>query len=278
MNTSINANSDKGTFWRTLRLELRRAICSTRFLLGVSMLLACIIINAVETAKNYNNAVFIGVTGLIRLGLNGEYSTGPVLLAISTIPYAFSYLTEKDCGFAQQAKERIGATTYGVCKAVATAVSAFLMSVVALGIYIGILSAIGIPHAITRPLEVQNTYAQVAVTMGPGWYYVIEASHVGLVCSQAALFSLMVMSYVPNTYVGFLSPLIGFYMMECIQMILSNWISSPLWSLVTPRRLFFQQPSQDPLFSYIWTVAMLIFMGTFFGVSFFIQQGKEHIE
>lgn len=274
MNLSRRSAVTGASFGRALALEMRRAICSSRFALGVTMMVVWISLNAAEAVKSYDRAVFAGVTQLIRLGLDGQPSTGPVLLAISTIPYTFSYLTEKDCGFAQQMKQRIGVTVYGACKTIAIAGSAFLMAVVALWIFIGILSAIGIPHTV-REGEVLGTYAQWAVSMGPGWYYGAKALHTGLVCGQAALFSLMIMSWIPNAYVGFLSPLIGCYMADCILNLLTRIGSSPLWSLISPMTLFFGQPLPDIGFSYLWTVLVLAALMVCFSIRFLLRLGKE---
>lgn len=257
-------------------MELRRAICSLRFLLGVLLILVWALLNATEAVKTYDHAVFAGVIQLIRLGLEGHESTGPVLLAISTIPYAFSYLTEKECGFQQQAIERIGVIPYGICKAIAVFISAFLMGVTALWVFIGVLSILGIPPSV-RYEEVENTYAVLAATKGPGWYYVVKSFHTGLVCGQAALFSLMIMTWIPNAYVGFLSPLIGYYMADCILSLLTRIVSSPLWSLVSPMQLFFGQPIADAGFSYLWTVLVLVVLAVCFGIRFLLRLGKEYV-
>lgn len=101
-----------GVFGRTLRLELRRAVYSPRFLLGVGLTLVWMAFNAAEAVGSYPNAVFAGIPVLLRLAITGQLSTGPVLLAVATIPHAFSYLAERECGFQQQAISRVGSVTY----------------------------------------------------------------------------------------------------------------------------------------------------------------------
>lgn len=224
----------------------------------------------------YDHAVFAGVVQLIRLGLEGRESTGPVLLAISTIPYAFSYLTEKECGFQQQAMERIGVMPYGICKSIAVFISAFLMGATALWVFIGALTAFGIPHTI-RYKEVENTYAVLVATMGPGWYYAVKSFLVGFVCGQAALFSLMIMAWIPNVYVGFLSPLIGYYIADCVHVLLTRIYPSPLWRLVSPMQLLFGQPLSNIKFSYLWTVLVLMTLSVFFTLRFLLWLVKEHM-
>jgi len=259
-------------------MELRRAVISPRFLLGMGLMLSWTGFNAAESvgagnaAGTYNHAVFAGVTQLLRLSM-GEM--GPVLLALATIPYSFSYLTEREWGFQEQAVQRIGITAYGICKAVAVFLSGFLMGVAATGGFVGILSAIGIPHTV-RYGEVQHTYAMLVITMGPGWYYAVKLLHIGLVCGQAAVFSLMVMSWIPNVYVGFLSPMIGCYLADCIQSLLAEKIYAPnLWCLTGTQALFFGQGAPDPLFSYLWTVAVLSLLALVFGGCFLKQIKKE---
>ena len=277
LNVSIIVYTNKGTFWRALALELRRAICSMRFLLSVLFVLVWAFLNMIEAVKTYNHAVFAGIIQLIRLGLEGHESTGPVLLAISTLPYSFSYIAEKECGFQQQLMARISVMTYGISKKIATFISAFLMGATALIVFIFTLSTAGIPHTV-RFDEVENTYAVWAATMGPGWYYVAKSFLVGLVCGQAALFSLMVMSRISNAYVGFLSPLIGYYLVDCILTLLARIASSPLWSLVSPMQLFFGHPLNNVKFSYLWTVLVLLALTVCFSIRFLMRLGKEYIE
>lgn len=260
----------------TLKMELHRAVYSRRFLLSVIMLFMWMLLNAAEAVKSYDHAVFAGVTQLVRLGLDGHQSTGPVLLAISTIPYSVSYLTEKDCGFGQQVIGRVGIRTYGISKVIASAVSAFLMGAAAVTIFIAVLSFVGVPH-IVRYDEVKDTYAAIVVTMGSGWYYALKALHVGLVCSQAAVFSLMILAWIPNAYVGFLSPMIGYYLADCILTLLTRIVSGPLWSLVSPMQLFFGQPLANIGFSFLWTLFVLIGLTVSFGRCFLLRLRKEHM-
>lgn len=277
MNTSIGAVTPKSNFYLALKLELQRAVCSARFLMSIAMILVWMMMNAAEAVKSYDHAIFAGVTQLIRLGLDGHQSTGPVLLAISAIPYSLTFLTEKECGFQQQVMERIGVTTYGICKVISTGISAFLLGVASLWVFVGILSVFEIPH-IVRYDEVNNTYAAIVITMGPCWYYAVKAFHVGLVCSQAALFSLMIMAWIPNAYVGFISPLIGYYVADCIYNLIGQLVDSPLWHLFSPMLLFFGQPLPDAVFSYFWTVMSLLVLAICFGIRFLIQLGKEYLQ
>ena len=268
----------KVLFWRSLRTELHRGIFSSRFLFSVGLMLLWLFFSAAEASGSYEGAVFSGIPVLIRLAITGHFSTGPVLLAISTIPYAYSYLMESECGFQKQAVTRVGYQIYGTCKCVATFLSAFLMGAIALMMFIIISSAIGIPHTV-RYDEVRYTYAAFVVTMGHGWYYASKLLHVGLVCGQAAVFSLMAMAWIPNSYVGFLSPLIGYYLYECILSLISRAITNPfLWRLVSANALLAGSAADNPAFNYIWTTSLLSIMALFFGTCFMIRIEKELTE
>ncbi len=273
-----NRNVARPLFWYALRLEMKRSVCSIRFLLGAAMMLLLMCTNAAEAVGTYDHAVFAGVPVLIRFGINGDYATAPILLAISALPYSFSYLSEKECGFAKTYISRVGSTAYGVCKAISTAFSAFLMGAAALGAYILILTLMGIPHSV-RYDEVVNTYAVLSAVKSPPWYYAIMLLKIGTVCSQAAMFALLVMSKIPNTYVGFLSPMIGYHAASCVNSILSRFLlNSFFWGLVSPFNIFFgESVTADPVFSYLWSMSMLIGMALFFGFSFVIQVEKERI-
>lgn len=265
----------RDTFGRALRLELRRAICSGRFWLGVGLMVLWLGFNAAQAVGSYSGAVFAGVPILIRLATNGKFSTGPVLLAIATIPYAFSYLTERECGFQQQAITRVGQQNYGICKAIAIFFSGFFMGATALIAFVILMSAIGIPHTV-RYDEVKYSYAILAATMGPGWYYAVKLLHIGLVCGQAAGFSLLIMTWIPNAYVGFLSPLIGYYLYECILSLLSEVIYKPLlWRMVSADALLAGTTADDPLFNYLWTVSLLSVVALCFGMCFTSRLEKE---
>lgn len=266
---------ENGAFRRALKLELKRALCSVRFLLAIMMMLVWLCLNACEAVKTFDHAVFAGVPILIRLGMDGQMSTGPVILAIAAVPYAFSYLSELECGFYQQYIQRVGVTVYGTSKVIATAISAFFMGALSLGAYIALLSAMGIPHHV-RYDEVQYTYAVLAATRGPGWYYAIMILRTGLVCSQAAVFALMVMTWIHSSYVGFFAPIIGYYLATCVCSILSRSIYSPLlWHLVNLGFLFFGQSTENLFLGYLWSVVFLIIMALFFGISFVSQLEKE---
>lgn len=274
----IRTEFDRSSFWQTLWVELHRAILSPRFLLGVCLMLVWLGFNAAETTGSYLGAVFAGVPILIRLATTGRISTGPVLLSIATIPYAFSYLTEREYGFQQQAIIRVGHHNYGICKAVATFLSAFFMGIVALMAFIAIASVLGIPH-IVRYDEVKYTYAVLVETMGPMWYYAAELIHIGLVCGQAAVFSLLIMVWIPNSYVGFLAPLLSYYLYECVLSLLSRQIFNPfLWRLISADALLSGSTADNPLLNFLWTVSLLGFVALSYGMCFTMSLEKELVK
>ncbi len=273
---SKKVDSSKKTLGRTLAVDIRRAVYSTRFLMSVALMLFWLAFNAVQSIESYDRAASLGVPMILKIAMTAEFSTGPVLLAIATIPYAFSYLTEHESGYEQQIVERVGRQTYSISKAVSTFLSGFFMGVVAIGIFIAILSTMGITHAV-RYEQVEGTYAVLAAK-NPGWYYTIMLVAIGLVCGQAAVFSLMIMGWVPNAYVGFMSPLIGYYIIECIEFLAARHIYNPyFWRKILVSEVLFGQPGGNLLFSYLWKIFLLLSFTLVFGMSFIIhfEKGRE---
>lgn len=262
---------------KALYVELVRSVCSARFMLGVGLMLSWMVFNGAEAAGTYRNAVELGGIYVFQMAIENQISTGPVVLSIATIPYAFSYLTEKRSGYLQMIIGRTGSPTYVVCKALATAISAFLMGVVAGGTYVIILNLLKIPHIASYPL-VNESYAVLAIALTPAGYYGIKIALIGLVCAQAALFALATMAWIPSSYVGFLAPITGYYLADSlISTTAKIFPSLHLWALINPFRVFFTQVSSSIGFSLLWTVLFLIELCIAFGNMFAVHVRKECI-
>ncbi len=262
---------------RVLWMELQRAIFSARFFFGAFLMLLWMAANVVILGINYNIAISIGAISLFQLALDGTQTVGPVILAFSTLPYSFSYLTEQNYGFSQQIVGKIGVKRYGICKVLAVASSAFLMAALSMGGFLLIICYLKIPHTVDYEM-VKNLYESLAATRGPFWYYIIRISLTSLACSLAAVFSLLVTTKIPNTYVGFISPLIGYYIVQCLlNLISSNNFTGRIGSLFSLNALFFGQPyGNSILFSFLWTIALLSSVIILMGLSFVLSIRKEH--
>lgn len=261
MRTRKMSTSRETRFFRTVRLELRRSVCSPRFLLGTVMMILWMVANVIHETPSYAVAVQSGAPYLFDMAVDGTLYMGPVLLVIATIPYSSCFLTEWECGFYRHVVERVGILSYGVSKACAAALSAFLMAIVSMGMFLAALCVLEIPQTIHYE-SVKGQYLELAASAGPWAYYSVRFAITGLVCSFSAVFALMITCWVPNIYACFLSPLIGYYLLICVldRLALLNWSIFSL-KLLSPMSLFFGQAySGHVQFSFIWTVTLLLTM------------------
>lgn len=266
-------------FFRVFRQEFRRSICSGRFLVGVLLTLVWMILNAIHEAPNYELAVWSGAPYLFDKAVDGSLYIGPVVLTIATLPNSSTYLYEQQCGYMQQAVVRVGLSAYSESKAWTTALVSFLMAVIGMAVFLVILCAMQIPHVV-RYESVKGFYLEIVHTLGPGWYYVVKIATLGLSCSLSAEFALMITSWIPNEFVGFLSPLVGCYLICCILELLAPLNrSSTLWRLVDPTALFFSQvvPGNN-YFSILWATTFLVILIASCGYEFERKLRKEQMQ
>lgn len=256
---------------RMLRLDLRRGICSGRFLLGVGMAFAWMLGNSL---RELNNAYVMGGPYLYSMALDGTLYLGPVILSIATIPYAGEYLTERQCGFHCHAIKRTDVKTYGVSKVLATVLSAFLMVLAAIGLYLLWMTCMGLSHTFLETFSA-GTYLGWANTLGAFWYYAAMALRMGLVCGVSAVFALMVSAYIPNAYVIFFSPMIAYYLSERIVVTLDGIIPVP--KFLVPLGLCFAQIGSDPGVSLFVTLLVLTAVIFLCGRRFLKKLRKEPV-
>lgn len=262
-------------FIRALQVEIRRSIDPHQFLLAVVLMFSWMVLSATEAVSSYNYAVELGGIYVFQVALDSHISTGPVILTISTIPYSFSYLIDHESGFQQEVTKRVGLNTYAVCKVIATGISAFLMGLTTMWCFVAMLSLSGIPHTV-RYESVKLTYAALAATAGPIWYYLLKTFLISLVCTHSAIFALAIMAWVPNPYVGFLAPAIGYYFAECVISSVAPLFPHPyFWALVNPFALLFSQVSPNNCFSFFWTLTIVGGGVVFWGIQFVIRIRKK---
>lgn len=84
----------KSPFREVLLLDLRRSVCSLRFLFGICSILVWMIVNIGYEFLHYDYALESGAVYLLRMALDGS-NMGPVLLVIAAIPYATTFYPKK---------------------------------------------------------------------------------------------------------------------------------------------------------------------------------------
>lgn len=272
----MNGISQKGIpMLRTVFLDLQRSVCSVRFLFGTIFVLTWMTVNIGNALLNYQTVFETGIVTLLRLALDGS-NMGPVLLVIAAIPFSTMYLTEKECGFQQEMAKRVGIRAYSISKVIATFLSAFLLAVVGISLFLGMLTLLKIPH--TPPYEAMAIYFEgLSVTHGVGWYYTVKIIITGFVCGLAAVFALFTSSYISNAYAAILSPMIGYYLWICaLNLLYPLWPSSGIWQMVSPINLFFAQVwLGSALPSFLWTTGFLLILTIALGTQFVKRSCRE---
>lgn len=258
-------------FGDVLLLDLRRSVCSLRFLFGIFSMLVWMIVNIGYEFLHYDYALESGTVYLLRMALDGS-NMGPVLLVIAAIPYATTFLAEEECGFRLEMEKRSGIYWYCVSKVIATVLSAFLLAAASILLFLGLLTLLHIPHVLQNE-SMAIYYEELSVTRGIGWYYGVKIILTGSVCSLSAMFALFISSYIPNAYASMLSPMIGYYLWNSILNLLFPLLpASIIWQMISPLNLFFAQVwLGSSLSSFLWTTLFLALLTAFLGIQFVRQ-------
>lgn len=258
----------KFSFREVLLLDLGRSVCSLRFLFGIFSILIWMIVNIGYEFLHYDYALESGTVYLLRMALDGS-NMGPVLLVIAAIPYATAFLAEKECGFQIEMEKRIGIYRYSVSKVIATVLSAFLLAVASILLFLGLLTLLHIPHVLQNE-SMAVYYEGLCVTKGVGWYYCVKIVLTGVGCSLSAMFALFINSYIPNAYASMLSPMIGYYLWNSILNLLFPLLPvSIIWQMISPLNLFFAQVwLGNSLLSFLWTILFMTLITAFLGIQF----------
>ena len=265
-------------FIRALRVDLHRAVLSRRFLLTVVLILAWLVANSATNIFVYDFLYSFGIPYSFNQAMVGNDGLGLIVLAMATVPYSTSYLTDRGSGFDHHTIKRVGFPTYVASRVVSVGLSAFLAMVAAAGIFLSCLCLSGAPQIIPGDTEHLNgVYYELVITVGPWCYYLVRFTISGLTAALASVFALYTTTLVPNTYVALLSPLIGYYTWEAslnLIFILSNGRASFL-SLFSMHVNITYQISTNNLFSFLWAIVYLSTLTMLCSRGFVIRARKE---
>ena len=209
---------------RALKVDLHRAVFSRAFLLTVLLLMGWLFFNLLFYTENVWTRVDI-VTQL-NSATSGAFGLAELLLAIATVPYAWSYVQDRNSGFEAQALQRVGFRAYGFSKILSVGLSAFLAAITSIALFLGILYARGLNVLPSHPLS-ESGYIWIIPNGGVFLYYLVHAVVTGLGAAMAAVVALAVSTMVPNVYVALMSPLLWYYIYQvlCSIFFLSNAFS-----------------------------------------------------
>ncbi len=238
---------------RALGVDLRRALLSKRFLLTVVLLLLWQFLNC---SGNILSAYWWSQTSIVYAldyAISNQEVLADLLLPLAAIPYAWSFLQDRESGFELQAVERVGIRAYGLAKLLSVGVAAFLAVAVAMSLFLAGLYVMGMETLPWHPLN-NNQYYAIASAGHVSLFYLVRITVAGLTGSLAAVFALTVSAFLSNAYVALLAPLLGFYTSQVLHSLLIPRLSAFRLDFV-----FFCQPiAGSASFSFLWSAVYLL--------------------
>ena len=238
---------------RALTVDLRRALVSGRFLLTVGLLLLWQLFNCSGTLLSANEWTESSVVYAFNFAISNQEVLADLLLPLAALPYAWSFLQDRESGFELQAVERVGARAYGLAKLLSVGAAAFLAVAAAMFLFLAGLYAMGMETLPGYPLNNNQHYA-IASAGHVGLFYLVRITIAGLTGSLAAVFALTVSSFLSNSYVALLAPLLGFYTSQVLHSLLIPRLSAFRLDFV-----FFYQPiAGSASFSFLWSAVYLL--------------------
>lgn len=254
---------------RALGVDLHRAIFSRAFLLTVLLLMGWLFFNLIFYTGSMWSSTDI-VTQL-RGATSGACGLAELLLAIATVPYAWSYVQDRDSGFEAQAVQRMGFRAYGFSKILSVGLSAFLSAAAAIALFLGILYARGLDVLPSHSLG-DSKYFLIIPNGGVFLYYLVRIIVTGLGAAMAAVVALAVSAVVPNVYVALMAPLLWYYI---CQVICFTFIQNAAFD---PTVILFEQYFTNPWLNFLWVCVLLLTVTALFGRFFLWRLRKERGE
>ena len=235
---------------RALRADLHRCASFLHFVTVVA-LFTWLRTNCGRHLTSQTSRRVLSAAEMLNYTLTGTLSLVELVLAIAAVAYAWSYCHDRSSGFFLQAVERVGLPAYGAARAIAVAVSAFLAAVAALAAFLLLLAALRLPEPDLHDLRDGIAYLDLVARGKPMLYFTVRIVIIGLACSFAAEFGLMVTAFFPNAYVAILSPILLYYLQEILWKLIHMEIR---WYLV---RVIFGQTYDNEMESFYWAVGYL---------------------
>ena len=256
---------------RALRVDLHRSVCSRPFFVTVALLFTWLVANCGQHLTSQMSRRVLSAAEMLNYTLTGTLSLVELVLAIAAVAYAWSYCHDRSSGFFLQAVERVGLPAYGAARAIAVAVSAFLAAVAALAAFLLLLAALRLPEPDLHDLRDGIAYLDLVARGKPMLYFTVRIVIIGLACSFAAEFGLMVTAFFPNAYVAILSPTLLYYLQESLVKLIHM---ETRWYLV---RVIFGQTYDDEMKSFYWAVGYLSVATILCGWAFCRRMRKEQV-
>lgn len=250
-------------YCRTLGAELRRALRGASFWVAVLAVFLWMNANTIDiwnaTPKEYINVLFDLPVALFNNNLFRA-----MLLPIATLPFAWSYIQDRESGFHAQAIARVGRRAYVFGKSLSAAVTAFLAVLLGGILFVLGFYALGSSTYPPHPIRGFVNYWEIGMEAGIIPYILVWLSIAGSAAALAAVFSLMASAWLPNRFVALLAPLIGCYTWEILNylgyvMLAGTPVPDSILALTAPNLIVSGQIIPDrPWISLLWTCGFLL--------------------
>lgn len=213
------------SFFRSLSVDLKRSIFSRSFLTMIVLLFVMQFLNTISTVTTH---LIVGTSWeyLLDRAFNGDFTE--MVFCIAATGYAWSYCVDHKSGFFQQAVQRVGIRSYCLSRIVSVAVSAFLATVVSMGLFVLFSMALTSGNIVDKSYYRNMGYMDLVADGKSGLYFAVSCTHMGLACSAIALTGLVVSAYTPNTYMTVFAPLLISMLVQAVNGIVGMQMQ---WSL-----------------------------------------------
>lgn len=251
-------------------VEFKRGIRSSAFLSQILLMLFWMVINVLPVLTNAQSLRFSCWQSLLSQATTYEFYFADLVLIISTVSFAWSFLEDCDSHFLRTVYQRISLREYCTAKILAVSAVSFFASSVSILFFV-LLSQF-LPLAAYDNLSgYENEYLPF-VARGQSLLYLLARFLVtGLSCSLAAVVALAISAWIDNLFVVVLFPFILYQFIELILTLMDsrNSIASFL----------FRRPLNDPTVSLFLTIAGMSVSIAIAGQCFYygIAKGRENI-
>ena len=204
-----------------LKIDFKRSILNTWFAISI---LAIALLHFIPIWYEMSVGAKADVYYFLYLSLNAT-ETKLLMLPLCILPYGMSFCTDWDSHFFQYTIARKGVKQYAASRMICVAATSFLVVFISLSLVVIVLS-------ITFPLYNKGTIDgipfmrlldQNALLYYLSWFYCISFG-----AAFWADFSVFISAFMPNKFVVFFTPLVGFYLLNYVYLY-SNMI--PLLNL-----------------------------------------------
>lgn len=234
-------------FFRALKVDLRRSVLSSTFLITVLLLLAMQFMSVfadVAQMSSFKNWLYY-------LNVANTRGSSDMVLLIGCICYAWSYCRDRDCGFYDQVVPRVGFRAFALSRLVSTALSAFLAGVLSICFFTLFLLSQGHTGEPFGDFEGQPIYLGLVSAGRTDLFFLFRCVHTGLMCGMAATSGLAVSAFVRNTHVAIFIPYLFLYAISRLgDLIESTWLA--------PFKLLFGQLFRNDIQNFLFVSFVML--------------------